>query len=304
MMSEREVLQVHGVTKKIGSKIILDNVSLSVQEGEIFGLLGPNGSGKTTLIRTVVGLVSSTGDVIINNKDLRKQFNEAVKSIGAIIENPEFYGYLTGYQNLKHFARMHGVSASRIDEVVKLTRLEKSIHQPVKTYSLGMRQRLGVAQAILHKPSLLLLDEPTNGLDPAGMIEFKAYLKQLCKEEGISILIASHLLKEVEALCDRVGIIQEGKLLSVQELANRNTAERVTIVFAVSALEQAEKLLLAKGYTCVIKENQLSVQAQPKEAATINKLLVEEGIEVYQITPIYESLEQSFMSVTGGDFNA
>ena len=275
-----------------------------MQEGEIFGLLGPNGSGKTTLIRTVVGLVSSTGDVIINNKDLRKQFNEAVKSIGAIIENPEFYGYLTGYQNLKHFARMHGVSASRIDEVVKLTRLEKSIHQPVKTYSLGMRQRLGVAQAILHKPSLLLLDEPTNGLDPAGMIEFKAYLKQLCKEEGISILIASHLLKEVEALCDRVGIIQEGRLLSVQELANRNTAERVTIVFAVSALEQAEKLLLAKGYTCVIKENQLSVQVQPKEAATINKLLVEEGIGVYQITPIYESLEQSFMSVTGGDFNA
>ncbi|MGI1799107.1 ABC transporter ATP-binding protein [Priestia sp. TRN 1309] len=299
------VLQVDHVSKVIGKKTILHDVSLSVERGEIFGLLGPNGSGKTTLIRTVVGLIKETkGTITVNGFPLKEQFTSAMKSIGAIIENPEFYDYLTGYQNLKHFANMHeGITAERLDEVIALVKLENSIHAKVKTYSLGMRQRLGVAQAILHKPALLLLDEPTNGLDPAGMREFRTYLQTLCREEGISILIASHLLKEVEALCDRVGIIQNGELKAVQDLSPNRRDQGMYVEFEVSDVQQAADLL-SQEFQVTIKSDSIDVVIMKEQIPAVNRKLVDSDILVYRITPVYETLEDSFMSVTEGEHHA
>ncbi|KML27232.1 ABC transporter ATP-binding protein [Priestia aryabhattai] len=299
------VLQVDHVSKVIGKKTILHDVSLSVERGEIFGLLGPNGSGKTTLIRTVVGLIKETkGTITVNGFPLKEQFTSAMKSIGAIIENPEFYDYLTGYQNLKHFANMHeGITAERLDEVIALVKLENSIHAKVKTYSLGMRQRLGVAQAILHKPALLLLDEPTNGLDPAGMREFRTYLQTLCREEGISILIASHLLKEVEALCDRVGIIQNGELKAVQDLSPNRQNQGIYVEFEVSDVQQAADLL-SQEFQVTIKSDSIDVVIMKEQIPAVNRKLVDSDILVYRITPVYETLEDSFMSVTEGEHHA
>ncbi|MGZ0131920.1 ABC transporter ATP-binding protein [Priestia megaterium] len=299
------VLQVDHVSKVIGKKTILHDVSLSVERGEIFGLLGPNGSGKTTLIRTVVGLIKETkGTITVNGFPLKEQFTSAMKSIGAIIENPEFYDYLTGYQNLKHFANMHeGITAERLDEMIALVKLENSIHAKVKTYSLGMRQRLGVAQAILHKPALLLLDEPTNGLDPAGMREFRTYLQTLCREEGISILIASHLLKEVEALCDRVGIIQNGELKAVQDLSPNRQDQGMYVEFEVSDVQQAADLL-SQEFQVTIKSDSIDVVIMKEQIPAVNRKLVDSDILVYRITPVYETLEDSFMSVTEGEHHA
>ncbi|MDE8674165.1 MULTISPECIES: ABC transporter ATP-binding protein [Priestia] len=299
------VLQVDHVSKVIGKKTILHDVSLSVERGEIFGLLGPNGSGKTTLIRTVVGLIKETkGTITVNGFPLKEQFTSAMKSIGAIIENPEFYDYLTGYQNLKHFANMHeGITAERLDEVIALVKLENSIHAKVKTYSLGMRQRLGVAQAILHKPALLLLDEPTNGLDPAGMREFRTYLQTLCREEGISILIASHLLKEVEALCDRVGIIQNGELKAVQDLSPNRQDQGMYVEFEVSDVQQAAELL-SQEFEVTMRPHIIDVAIVKEQIPAVNKKLVDSDILVYRITPVYETLEDSFMSVTEGEHHA
>ncbi|MFU7587674.1 ABC transporter ATP-binding protein [Priestia sp. RMT2NF4] len=299
------VLQVDYVSKVIGKKTILHDVSLSVERGEIFGLLGPNGSGKTTLIRTVVGLIKETkGTITVNGFPLKEQFTSAMKSIGAIIENPEFYDYLTGYQNLKHFANMHeGITVERLDEVIALVKLENSIHAKVKTYSLGMRQRLGVAQAILHKPALLLLDEPTNGLDPAGMREFRTYLQTLCRQEGISILIASHLLKEVEALCDRVGIIQNGELKAVQDLSPNRRDQGMYVEFEVSDVQQAADLL-SQEFQVTIKSDSIDVVIMKEQIPAVNRKLVDSDILVYRITPVYETLEDSFMSVTEGEHHA
>ncbi|PEC44787.1 ABC transporter ATP-binding protein [Priestia megaterium] len=299
------VLQVDHVSKVIGKKTILHDVSLSVERGEIFGLLGPNGSGKTTLIRTVVGLIKETeGTIIVNGFPLKEQFTSAMKSIGAIIENPEFYDYLTGYQNLKHFANMHeGITSERLDEVIALVKLENSIHAKVKTYSLGMRQRLGVAQAILHKPALLLLDEPTNGLDPAGMREFRTYLQTLCREEGISILIASHLLKEVEALCDRVGIIQDGELKAIQDLSPNRQDQGTYVEFEVSDAQKVADLL-SQEFEVTMRSHSIDVAIVKEQIPAVNKKLVDSDILVYRITPVYETLEDSFMSVTEGEHHA
>ncbi|MCM3772853.1 ABC transporter ATP-binding protein [Priestia aryabhattai] len=299
------VLQVDHVSKVIGKKTILHDVSLSVKRGEIFGLLGPNGSGKTTLIRTVVGLIKETkGTITVNGFPLKEQFTSAMKSIGAIIENPEFYDYLTGYQNLKHFANMHeGITSERLDEVIALVKLENSIHAKVKTYSLGMRQRLGVAQAILHKPALLLLDEPTNGLDPAGMREFRTYLQTLCTEEGISILIASHLLKEVEALCDRVGIIQDGELKAIQDLSPNRQDQGMYVEFEVSDAQKAVDLL-TQEFEVTMRSDIIDVAIVKEQIPAVNRKLVDSDILVYRITPVYETLEDSFMSVTEGEHHA
>ena len=223
-MDSGMVVQMRNVTKKIGGKTIIDRLTLDLPKGEVFGFLGPNGAGKTTTIRMMVGLMSMTeGEILIGGSSIRTDFEGAIRHVGAIVENPEMYKYLTGYQNLSHYARMiPGIGKNRIDEVIALTGLDKRIHDKVKTYSLGMRQRLGVAQALLHKPSLLILDEPTNGLDPAGIRELRDYLRKLAVEEGITVFVSSHLLSEMELMCDKVAIIQAGKLIDIRTLRSKD----------------------------------------------------------------------------------
>ena len=216
-------MRVKNVYKSFGKKKIIKDLSFSVNRGEIYGFLGPNGSGKTTTIRMMVGLIGiDKGDIFIEGYDVKKDKIKALEHVGAIIENPELYKYMSGMKNLIHFARMSKtpVSQERIDEVVKLVKLEHAINKKVKTYSLGMKQRLGVAQALLHSPSILILDEPTNGLDPEGIHELREYLRYLAKKENISIIISSHLLSEVELICDNIIVIQEGKLIGERTIKN------------------------------------------------------------------------------------
>src|SRR5690625_3154228 len=245
-MENKPIIQLKNVSKTLGSKKVIDDVSLDIYPGEIFGLLGPNGAGKTTTIRMLVGLVSMTeGKVWINGTDIQKDFEQAISQAGAIVENPELYDYLTGYQNLMHFSRMSGnIPKKRIHEIIQMIGLEKTIHSKVKTYSLGMRQRLGLGQALIHSPSILLLDEPTNGLDPSGIREFRQHVKKLAHEEGMAILVSSHLLAEMEMMCDRIGIIQHGKLIDVQSVHDFvESGKKLTVTFTVDQTALAEQTI-------------------------------------------------------------
>lgn len=300
----KPVLELNGLTKKLGKTNVVDDLSFVVEEGEIFGLLGPNGAGKTTTIRMIVGLISKTGGrVMVNGIDTHENFVEAMEEIGAIVENPEMYKFLTGYQNLIHFARMgrKEISKERIDEVVRLVELEHAINKKVKTYSLGMRQRLGVAQAILHRPSLLILDEPTNGLDPQGIHEFREYLRQLTKE-GTSVMVSSHLLAEMQLMCDRVAIIQKGKLVdisSVHELTG-DTAEQTVVRFDVGDAAEAEKVLSERYTTGGITVNKGNIELEISRDVIpdVNKALVEAGVPVYAISSQQRTLEDKFLEMT------
>ena len=212
------VVEIQNVSKLIKGKTIIDSLSFEVNSGEVFGFLGPNGAGKTTTIRMIVGLIGITsGDIKISGYSVKNHFEKAVSQVGAIVENPEMYKFLSGYENLVHFARMSkGIKKEKIDEAVQLVGLTDRIHDKVKTYSLGMRQRLGLAQSLLHDPKVLILDEPTNGLDPAGIREIRDHLRMLAREKDMAIIVSSHLLSEMEMMCDRIGIIQKGKLIDVQ----------------------------------------------------------------------------------------
>ena len=251
----------------------------------------------------MVGLMRITeGDVFIEGHSIKTDFEQAIRHIGAIVENPEMYKYLTGYQNLLHYARMvPGVSKERIQEVVRLVGLENRIQEKVKRYSLGMRQRLGVAQALLHKPSLLILDEPTNGLDPAGIRELRDYLRKLARDENISVIVSSHLLAEMELMCDRIGIIQNGHLVDVKAMKDfvvLGEASRYHI--DVDSPEKAlQALTLAKNVAAV--EGGVEVSAEREEVADLVAALVRDNVRVYGIRPLTKSLEDKFLEMTGSE---
>lgn len=299
------VLQLRNVTKSIGGRKIVDNLSFDIPAGEVFGFLGPNGAGKTTTIRMIVGLISmSKGEALIKGVSVREHFELAMTHVGAIVENPEMYKFLTGYQNLVHFARRHkGITKERINEVVKLLGLQNRIHEKVKRYSLGMRQRLGVAQAILHRPSLLILDEPTNGLDPAGIRELRDYLRKLTREEGISVIVSSHLLSEMELMCDRVAIIQAGKLIDIRSLQETRDSIQSKIVIEVGDLLAAQQLLSAifDATRITVKGTQLEIAADKAAIPDITRLLVSSEIDVLGIQAAQKSLEEQFLEITGGE---
>lgn len=299
------VLKLRNVTKSIGGRKIVDNLSFDIPAGEVFGFLGPNGAGKTTTIRMIVGLISmSKGEALIKGISVREHFELAMTHVGAIVENPEMYKFLTGYQNLVHFARRHkGITKERINEVVKLLGLQNRIHEKVKRYSLGMRQRLGVAQAILHRPSLLILDEPTNGLDPAGIRELRDYLRKLTREEGISVIVSSHLLSEMELMCDRVAIIQAGKLIDIRSLQETRDSIQSKIVIEVGDLLAAQQLLSAifDASRITVKGNQLEIAADKAAIPDITRLLVSSEIDVLGIQVAQKSLEEQFLEITGGE---
>lgn len=305
-MHHSSVVKLTDVTKTIGGRTIIDRISLEVEPGEVFGFLGPNGSGKTTTIRMMVGLMRLTsGDIFIAGHSVRSEFSKAIAHVGAIVENPEMYPYLTGYQNLLHYARMNpSIDKARIDEVVELTGFQGRIHDKVKKYSLGMRQRLGVAQAVMHRPRLLVLDEPTNGLDPAGIRELRDYLRKLAREEGTAVFVSSHLLSEMELMCDRVAILQRGQIVDIRSLRaeDRAVSEKETFLFDVDNANHALGVLAGAGFGVPrIEEGRIAVEADRRTAASINRRLVTAGIEVYGIRTKARSLEDQFLEITGGE---
>ncbi|MCY0887306.1 MAG: ABC transporter ATP-binding protein [Alicyclobacillaceae bacterium] len=305
-------VQIRHLTKVMGRKTIVDQLSLDIPRGEVFGFLGPNGAGKTTTIRMMVGLTSPTkGKVLIAGIDVSTHFAEAMMHVGAIVENPEMYKYLTGYQNLRHFARMSpGVTNERIDQVVRLVGLEQRIQEKVRTYSLGMRQRLGLAQALLRKPDVLILDEPTNGLDPAGIRELRDHLRTLAREEGLAVVVSSHLLSEMELMCDRVAIIQAGKLVDVRAVGDRAGVDEPSetspwTVFEVNDVPAAVRVLVAHFPDCKAKpggaadgfvEATLARSDIPQAVAQ----LTAEHVAIFGIRSVTRSLEETFLELTGG----
>ncbi|POI17901.1 ABC transporter ATP-binding protein [Bacillus velezensis] len=293
------ILHIEGLDKTIGKKHILKNISMDVRQGEIIGLLGPNGSGKTTLIRIIVGLLKkNSGTITINGFQHDADFEKALESVGAIVENPEFYPYMTGWENLKHFANMHkNIKEDRLQEVIERVGLTNAVYDKVKTYSLGMRQRLGIAQAILHRPNLLILDEPTNGLDPGGMKDFRDHLKELAELEGTSILFATHLLREVEDLCDRVIIIQKGEIKTEVVLRGAEEKEEKAVL-DIQPADEAFEWLSQQQFAPEKNGGGITVTVAKKDIPALNRALVGQDFLVYSIMPYAESLEDEFMKVT------
>src|SRR5690625_2899969 len=299
-------MQLIDVRKTIGNKEIIKGLSFSISKGEVFGLIGPNGAGKTTTIRMMVGLMKLTsGDVHILGKSIKTDFKEAVREVGAIVENPEMYPFMTGWQNLKHYARMiPGITDERIKEVISLVGLEKPIKEKVGKYSLGMRQRLGIAQALLHDPSVLILDEPTNGLDPAGIREIRQYIRRLATEENVAVIISSHLLSEIELMCDRIGIIKNGELIAIQSVHEEETTEQEKnlrqIHMEVDSPEKTIELLNSKFEIEASITNGLLVYQSEKELTPkIIKTLVQHEISIYSVNVTRGTLEDKFFDLIG-----
>lgn len=296
---EEPIVRLIGVTKTIGRRPIIQDLTLDIPSGQVFGFLGPNGSGKTTTIRMMVGLMSLTkGDILIGGHSIRNEYEKAATLTGAIVENPEMYKFLSGYKNLVHYARMMpGITEERIREVVELVGLKDRIYDKVKTYSLGMRQRLGVAQALLHKPRLLILDEPTNGLDPQGIRELRDYLRRLSRTEGTTIFVSSHLLSEMELMCDSVAIIREGKLVDIRQLRTLE-GERS---YEETAFEVDDPLLAARlleSHGPRVEGARVLIQGDRDRIADMNAELVRGGVKVYAIQAVTTSLEDQFLQIT------
>ena len=297
-------LEVTSLSKKVGGTMIVNDVSFSVKKGEIFGLLGPNGAGKTTIIRMIASLINrSNGQVMINGHDLDKDFEGAMHDLGAIVENPEFYKYMSGYKNLIHYARMarEKITDERINEVARLVKIDDALNKKVKTYSLGMRQRLGVAQAVLHRPKLLILDEPTNGLDPQGIREFRDYLRELANE-GIGVLVSSHLLAEMQVMCDRFAVIEKGRLIQIENnIVEEKEADVREVRFSIGNVLAAAKVMKEQFPNLqIIKQDEkaMTIYAAREEVAKVNRQLNEAGIDVFEIQVIKKTLEDRFFEIT------
>ncbi|HJW14288.1 MAG TPA: ABC transporter ATP-binding protein [Thermoanaerobaculia bacterium] len=300
------VLSAEGLTKSFGKRQAVVDVSFDLFAGEVFGFLGPNGAGKTTTIRMLVGLARpDRGRVRIGGLDLARDFARAMARVGSIVESPDLYGYLSGRENLLHFARMLPDGAeARIAELAHLVALEERLDDKVQTYSLGMRQRLGIAQALLGAPDLLILDEPANGLDPAGIREIRRLVRLLASERGIAVFVSSHLLSEVEQMCDRVTIIHRGRALAtgpVRELLDRSASGGTR--WRVRPAARAAELLAPFAAEPPLAEDEETVSARiPKDRIPgAVAALSREGIEIYSVEPRGSSLEEVFLEVTGGE---
>ena len=304
--SRETVLSAEGLTKSFGRRQAVADVSFELYAGEVFGFLGPNGAGKTTTIRMLVGLARpDRGRVRIRGFDLSRDFARAMAHVGSIVESPDLYGYLTGRENLLHFARMLPDGAQeRIPELARLVALEERLDDKVETYSLGMSQRLGIAQALLGAPDLLILDEPANGLDPAGIREIRRLIRLLASERGIAVFVSSHLLSEVEQMCDRVTIIHRGRALAtgpVRDLLDRSSSGMTR--WRVRPAARAAEILLPFAGEPPLLENEETVVARiekenlPQAVAA----LAREGIQVFAVEPKASSLEEVFLEITGGE---
>jgi len=302
--NRKPVLEVLGLKKRIGLKTIVEDISFDMHEGEIIGLLGPNGSGKTTIMRMLVGLTKTTkGEVYCFEKPLGLGKVKMLKEVGAMIETPEFYNYMSGWSNLKQMARVCGkkVSRARMKELVEFVGLSKVIRKKVKTYSLGMRQRLGLAQALLNDPKILILDEPVNGLDPQGVQDFRNKLKEIAAT-GVSILISSHLLDEIEKVSDRVIVIEKGRIIADDKLDNLVADETIKTLISTYDVEKAEILIRELGIRYELtKDGFIFENISREDKARVITYLVTNNVELDSIRELTTSLEDRFLQITGGE---
>ena len=301
---KKPVLEVLGLKKRIGLKTIVEDISFDMHEGEIIGLLGPNGSGKTTIMRMLVGLTKTTkGEVYCFEKPLGLGKVKMLKEVGAMIETPEFYNYMSGWSNLKQMARVCGkkVSRARMKELVEFVGLSKVIRKKVKTYSLGMRQRLGLAQALLNDPKILILDEPVNGLDPQGVQDFRNKLKEIAST-GVSILISSHLLDEIEKVSDRVIVIEKGRIIADDKLDRLVADETIKTLISTYDVEKAEALIRELGIRYELtKEGFIFENISREDKARVITYLVTNNVELDSVRELTTSLEDRFLQITGGE---
>lgn len=301
----KTILECKNLCKVFGKKKILKNVSLKLEEGDILGFIGPNGAGKTTTIKLILGLQSITnGTVLINGYDVKKEFTKAIEKVGAIVENPDMYMYLSGYDNLKLVANLYkGITSDRINEVIKLVKLENRINDKVSKYSLGMRQRLGIAQAILHNPKLLILDEPTNGLDPEGIKEMRELLVELAKKEKMAILISSHNLAELDNFCNKVCIIKNGEVIETSEISKiKSETSKKFKVFETNNNDKVQILVKNIGYEFEKIDNvRLKIDIDKEKIPELIKKLVENDIKIYEVKEDEKTLEEAFFEKTGGN---
>jgi len=302
-----EVLVAEHLTKRFGRREAVSDVSFTLHAGEVLGFLGPNGAGKTTTIRMLVGLARpDSGRIRIRGLDVATDFRRAMTHVGSIVESPDLYRYLTGRENLLHFARMLPDGAEeRIEGLAEMARLSERLDDKVATYSLGMRQRLGIAQALLGNPDVLILDEPVNGLDPAGIREIRELVRHLAEDRGISVFVSSHLLSEVELMCDRVSIIHRGRTLAsgpVRELLEGFAGDQI-LVRARPASLAAERLsaLGAQEVEASRVGDFVTARLEPARVPDVLRELVGAGVDVYSVERPGASLEDAFLQITGGE---
>ena len=297
------VLELKNVSKTFGKRKVIDNLSLEVKEGEIFGFLGPNGSGKTTTIKMILKLIDNDeGTIKVNGYDTEKQFEKAMECIGAIVENPDMYKYMSGIDNLKLHARIRNVSKQRIDEVLKLVELDNRSKEKVGKYSLGMKQRLGLAITLLHKPKVLILDEPTNGLDPAGIKKLRDILKEISHKNGVAVFVSSHILSEMQLMCDRVAVIDNGKIVKIEEISSEEEEKTEVLDIKVKNIEKAQKILKEKfNLESKLEQNNIEITVETEKVPEIIKELAIADVEIKAVIPKEHTLEEIFFDATKGE---
>lgn len=302
---ENTVLELKNVSKSFGKRKIIDNISLKVNSGEIFGFLGPNGSGKTTTIKMILRLIDSDeGEIKVNGFDNRKQFEQAMECIGAIVENPDMYKYMSGIDNLKLHARIRNIDEKRIAEVLEMVGLKDRAKDKVGKYSLGMKQRLGLALTLLHNPKVLILDEPTNGLDPAGIKQLRDILKKISHEENVAVFVSSHILTEMQQMCDRVAVLDNGKIVKIEQITNSEEEKIETIELRLKNKEKAIKILKEKFEVDAKEEkDSLLVTIQTEKVPEVVKELAIEDVGVKAVIPREHNLEEIFFDATEGGKN-
>lgn len=305
MSSVEKVIQISSLSKRFKDLLAVDELELHVNRGDVFGFLGPNGAGKSTTIRMMLSLISPTsGTINIFGKSLLENRKEILTNIGAIVEKPDFYQYLPAIKNLEILAKISGkeVSSKRIVELLDLVGLKDRAKSKVKTYSHGMKQRLGIAQALLHDPELIVLDEPTTGLDPQGMKEIRDLILRLSKDENKTIFLSSHILSEIELVANRMIIINKGKKIVEGEVSNLLNSNKLKVTVEVENIATVKNILETTKWLNQIESisaNKINFNLEQNEIPLLNKFLVENGIMVNALVPV-RSLEDYFLNLTSG----
>jgi ABC-2 type transport system ATP-binding protein len=302
-MAERECLiETRALTRRFGSQVAVSDLNLLVPQAGVYGFLGPNGAGKTTAIRMLLGLIRpDAGEVRLFGEPLNSNHRALMSRVGALVEAPSLYPHLTGRENLEVTRRLLGARRELIDTALETIKLTRDANRRVREYSLGMRQRLGLALALLNKPQLLILDEPTNGLDPAGIHEMRDLIRRLPKEFGVTVFLSSHLLSEVEQIADHIGIIHESRLLFQGTLAELQRKQQAELTVGVNQSEAAIDCLERAGWTVGRRDALLSVRADGQaDAVRINRLLLDHRLDVFHLAVSQRSLEDIFLTLTDG----